>query len=193
MPSQSLIRWHGQRSRELDQIAGAHAAVGGVGPGRRCATQQLNHAYLVLLASQFQGFCRDLHSEAVDHLVAPLPQLDVRTDMLRVRLTDGRQLDVRNAQPSSIGSDFGRLEMQLWPLAIARDSQNVGRRVALEELNVWRNAIAHQSFDPARLGGRTSARLADVRRLRRACDGLARGFDLVVGDHLAAILGVAPW
>ena len=53
----------------LDEIAGADAAVGGAARGRRYATQQINRAYAVLLASEFQGFCRDLHSECVDHVL----------------------------------------------------------------------------------------------------------------------------
>ena len=193
MPSRSLLRWQGARSRELDQIAAAHAAVGGRGPGRRYATHQINHAYLVLLASQFQGFCRDLHSQVVDHVVTSLPAGDARTDMLRTRLTEGRQLDARNATPGSIGADFGRFRMDFWQLLRNRHPLNSRRRAALENLNTWRNAIAHQDFDPSPLGGRTSARLSDVRRFRGACDSLAREFDAVVGDHLAAILGPPPW
>src|SRR5262249_19369869 len=41
--------------------------------GRRYATQQVNRAYAVLLASEFQGFCRDLYSECMDHVVATAP------------------------------------------------------------------------------------------------------------------------
>jgi hypothetical protein len=193
MPSRSLAKWQASSSLELDQIAAAPAAVGGTGRGRRYATQQLNHAYIVLLASQFQGFCRDLHSEAVDHLVGPLQPTDLRTHMLRIRLTEGRQLDAKNAQPSSIGADFGRLQMDFWPLVLARDRRNADRRAALEELNRWRNAIAHHDFDPAELGGRTAARLVDVRRFRAACDALAVEFDLTIRDHLAAILRTPPW
>jgi hypothetical protein len=48
----------------------AHVAVGGAAAGRRWATQELNHAILLRLASEFQGFCRDLHDEAVLALVA---------------------------------------------------------------------------------------------------------------------------
>jgi hypothetical protein len=62
MPSRSFELWNTDRRQALDQIAAAHAAVGGVGPGRRYATQQINQAYATLLSSQFQGFCRDLHS-----------------------------------------------------------------------------------------------------------------------------------
>ena len=108
MPSTSYRRWRTMRARALDAIEQAHAAIGGKGPGRRYATEQINHAYAVLLASQFQGFCRDLHSEALDHVLAvlaPPPQLRI---FLRNELTRGRQLDQRNAQPSSLGADFGR-------------------------------------------------------------------------------------
>ena len=193
MPSRSLLRWQGERSDQLDQIAAAHAAVGGRGRGRRFATQQINHAYLVLLASQFQGFCRDLHSEVVDQLVASLPAGDVRTRMLRVRLTEGRQLDTKNAQSGSIGADFGRFEMAFWTLVKRHHPRNIDRQAALERLNTWRNAVAHQSFDPQKLGGRAASRLNDVRGFRAACDALAEEFDAVLGNHLAAILGAPPW
>src|SRR5688572_17317701 len=73
MPSRSLLRWQGERAEALVEIEGAHASVGGSGPGRRYATQQLNHAYAMLLSSQFQGFCRDLHSECVEFILAAIP------------------------------------------------------------------------------------------------------------------------
>lgn len=66
MPSESLIAWQGSRAAELDELEAALRAVGGIGRGRRHATQQLNQAYAVLLSSQFQGFCRDLHTEVSD-------------------------------------------------------------------------------------------------------------------------------
>ncbi len=40
------------------------AELGGWALDHRYATRQLNHAYTVVLAAQFQGFCRDLHSES---------------------------------------------------------------------------------------------------------------------------------
>jgi hypothetical protein len=193
MPSRSLFRWRGARARELDQLAAAHASVGGSGPGRRHATQQINHAYLVLLASQFQGYCRDLHSECVDLLVASLPAGDPRTDMFQIGLLQGRQLDARNAQPASIGSDFGRFRMDFWAVVNDRSPRNAERQAALESLNTWRNAIVHQDFDPRRHGGRVSARLQDVRQFRAACDALAAEFDAVMADRLTAILGRPAW
>ena len=56
MPSNSLRNWHSIRAIALDEIESAHRMVGGSGPGRRYATQQINQAYAMLLSSQFQGF-----------------------------------------------------------------------------------------------------------------------------------------
>jgi len=83
MPSRSFNLWLSERRQALDQIAAAHVAVGGAGPGRRYATEQINQAYAMLLSSQFQGFCRDLHSEAVDHICGPVAAGNIRMLLLR--------------------------------------------------------------------------------------------------------------
>ena len=64
MPSLSLNYWNTNRVPELDAIENAHSRVGGVLRGRRYTTAQINHAYTMLISSQFQGYCRDLHSES---------------------------------------------------------------------------------------------------------------------------------
>ncbi len=92
MASASLSRWNETRGRELDQIEAAHAAVGGTGRGRRYATQQVNQAYVILLTSQFQGFCRDLHAEAVDYIVDSIASQTLRT-AARTAFTWNRALD----------------------------------------------------------------------------------------------------
>src|SRR5437016_7172322 len=91
MPSKSLIRWNGERCTALDEIETAHAMVGGTERGRRYATQQINYSYTTLLSSHFQGFCRDLHSECADHILAIVPaQLRV---FLGAHLIWNRSLD----------------------------------------------------------------------------------------------------
>lgn len=192
MSSRSLLTWRGSSARALDEIEAAHRAVGGTGPGRRYATQQINHAYAVLLSSQFQRFCRDLHSEAVDALAATISLPDV-LEIFRLQLTTGRKLDSGNPNPGNIGSDFGRLGMDFWPDVLASSPRNPARRTSLEMLNRWRNAIAHQDFDAASLAGRTELHLADVRRWRATCNALTQQFDAAVARHLAIILGTAPW
>jgi hypothetical protein len=193
MPSNSLGLWQTVRRAELDQIADAHAAVGGTGPGRRYATQQINQAYAMLLSSQFQGFCRDLHSEAVDCICRDPGGADMRLLMLQKRLTTGRKLDEGNPNPGNLGSDFGFFNFDFWQDLYAQDARNADRNKQLDCLNKWRNAIAHQNFDPQKLGGQTKVRLADVRRWRRVCEELAVEFDAIVGTHLGIILGASPW
>jgi RiboL-PSP-HEPN len=192
MPSKSLAGWRGQRADALDEIARAHAAVGGTARGRRFATQQINRAYAVLLASHFQGFCRDLHSECVDHIITQLAPATSMAAMLRLELTRGRKLDSGNAQPGSIGDDFGRLGIQFWDELYKSDLTHKFRNVTLEKLNRWRNAIVHQSLNPLRLGGTTTLHLTEVRAWRNTCNRLATAFDEVLRTHLQGLTGTSP-
>jgi hypothetical protein len=193
MPSKSLAEWQDHRADALDEIAQAHAAVGGTSRGRRFATQQINRAYAVLLASHFQGFCRDLHSECVDHIITELAPGASMVAILRLELTRGRKLDSGNAQPGSLGDDFGRLGIQLWEELYKTDVTHKFRNVTLERLNRWRNAIVHQSLDPLRLGGTTTLRLTQVRAWRNTCNRLAAAFDEVMHTYLQGLTGTSPW
>lgn len=192
MPSASLGLWTTVRAATFDEIEAAHASVGGVGRGRRYATQQINQAYVVLVSSHFQGFCRDLHSECADALVrAVFPAVlrpAVRAEFLR-----DRKLKQGNANPGNIGADFGRLGVAFWPAVLALDKRNRERQNKLGRMNDWRNAIAHQDFDPARLGHSTTLRLAEVRDGRAACDRLADSFDEAMHAYLLPVTGAAPW
>ena len=193
MPSQSLLRWQTERMAALDQIEAAHAAVGGGGSGRRYATQQINQAYAMMVSSQFQGFCRDLHSEAADLVSAQGAVHDPRRVILRVRLTEGRQLDSRNPNPGSIGSDFNRFGIKFWDAVIVRHPRNSILQKRLEALNVWRNAIVHQDFTAPELGGRSTLQILEVRQWRSACGSLASEFDRVMADYLATMFGIQHW
>lgn len=191
MASRSLQRWETERARVLDQVEAAHRSLGGYARGRRYTTQQLNRAYTLLLSSQFQGFCRDLHSEAVDHIASSASGSAMQS-LLRAALTQGRKLDKGNPNPGNLGADFGRLDLAFWDAVRRADLRNVTRRQRLEDLNEWRNAIAHDDFD-AQVLGRSTLRLDDVRTWRGACKGLARSFDRVLSQHIRAFAGRSPW
>ncbi|HEY7424049.1 MAG TPA: hypothetical protein VH682_07420 [Gemmataceae bacterium] len=193
MPSTSYHHWQSVRATELDEITQAHTAVGGSARGRRYTTQQINRAYAMLLASHFQGFCRDLHTECVNHImgvIAPPPAL---RDLAEVEFTRGRQLDRSNAQPSSLGADFGRLGINLWDRLQTYDAASEDWKRDLDLLNEWRNAIAHQEFTSPKLGGIMKLRLAWVRQWRASCGHLARAMDEVMRRHLQFLTSVSPW
>lgn len=190
MSSAALQSWETLRAAELDEIERAHRAVGGTGRGRRYATLQVNHAYTVLLSSQFQGFCRDLHDECVAFLVANVAPAAFRP-ALQADLVLHRQLDRFNPTPGSLGADFSRLGLPFWDRVRGHDSRTPRRMEMLTELNEWRNAIAHHDFTS--VGGSTILQLATVRAWRSACVGLARSFDAVLKSHSHDVVGLDSW
>jgi hypothetical protein len=155
--------------------------------------QQLNQAYAVLLAAHFQGFCRDLHSEAVDHILAVMGPPAPLRNYLRLEMTRGRQVDRGNAQPSSSGADFGRFGVKFWEDLKSYDLSPDLWRSDLDELNEWRNAIVHQDFTSPRLSGLIELRRGHVRRWRSTCRHLARSMDELIRQHLAVLTGALPW
>lgn len=192
MPSRSLTTWYAGARRALDEIEAAHRAVGRTGPGSRYAAQQINQAYVLLLSSRFQRFCRDLHSECAEHLVPGLAPPEVQV-IFRRQLLLGRKLDTGNPNPGNIGSDFDRFELGFWPAVVAYDPQNRTRQRLLATMNLWRNAVAHQDLSRPDLHGRDQLTLAEVRRWRGACEQLAVDFERVMYDYLVHVTGVAPW
>ncbi len=191
MSSKALIWWRGEAQKAMNNMLGVHKVVGGNGPGRRYATAQVNNAYAVLVSSQFQKYCRDLHSQAADHIAKQTPS-NIQAVIL-ARFTEGRKLDSGNPNPGNLGSDFGRFGLRLWEELGGRNSWNERRKKALERLMLWRNAIGHHDFSSGKCGNRTSVLLKEVRDWRRTCNHLATELDTVVGSHLELLTGVKPW
>ena len=192
MPSRSLENWRTKRTNELDEIETALTAIRGSGRGRMYTTQQVNHAYVVLLSSQFQGFCRDLHSECVDHLLQIIQPASLQT-VLSAEFLFHRMLDRGNPTPRNLGNDFDRLGLEFWREVNRISRRNKNRREHLDELNNWRNAVAHHDFDPAKLGGRKTLTLKMIRSFRSVCTALATDFDRVMASHLKTVTGSNPW
>ena len=192
MPSHALRRWTGTSAEELDEMVRAHEAVGGKERGRRYATKQLNHAYVLLLAAAFQRFCRDLHTESVNFLLGSLkPKPGIETVLLAIA-SHGRQLDSRNATAQAIAADFNPLGLRVLDDLKSRRASNAKRLASLEQMNTWRNAVAHQDFSrkqliPAKL------HLKTVGIWRRQCGILAVDLDGVMKQHLDDLVGSPPW
>jgi len=190
MPSRSRQHWAIVRSRNPDEILAAHRSIGGTDRGRRFATQQVNYAFAVLLSSEFQGFCRDLHSESVEYLIQNINPLALQSSC-RKNFSRGRKLDHGNPSPSNLGIDFGSLDLDFWPEVIALSPRNTARKDRLEELNQWRNAIAHQDFSKFPAGSKLH--LSRVEAWRKACNQLTRAFDNVLQVHIGNVTGTQPW
>ena len=150
MPSLALKTWRTDRAASLDEIDKFHRSVGGSGSPSRLPMEQLNQSFALLLSSEFQGFCRDLHTECAGAVARILPNIELQ-DLLRGNLVLGRRLDTGNPNPGNIGADFNRFNFAFWPLVDAAHPRNSGRKVLLEQMNRWRNAIAHNAYEPGML------------------------------------------
>jgi hypothetical protein len=193
MPSQALLKWRSERKLALDQIEGMHQKIGGTGRGRRVAMEQLNRAYTVLLSSEFQGFCRDLHSEATQQIIGQLGGPIAVLVIVSAQFDHARKLDHYNPNPGNVGADFSRFGLKFIDEVKKRDARNEKRLKMLDdELNKWRNAIAHNDHKGRGLG-RAFPILRKIQRWRSACNQLSSDFDEIMRLHLEALLGASPW
>jgi hypothetical protein len=197
MSSASLTTWTAVRANRIKRLRTAHEAFGGTGPGRRRVTDELNHALILRLASEFQGFARDLHDESGSFVARSLaPGNQELRDSLRIPFTQYRKMNQGNADPGTLGNDFGLLGMVLWADLQARyPTRARAWNQKLAALNMARNGIVHD--DRAKIA-RVQAdgwplTLQSVDRWKSSLDSLAHGMDRVVGGHLKLMYGTTPW
>lgn len=175
MVSASLQTWHAHRMPRVDRLRTAHKVFGS-GPGRRWETEELNHALILRLASEFQGFARDLHDEAINAVVvAVAPGAPEMQAVLRIPYAADRG----NADPGALGKDFGLFGMQLWADLESRYPARCATwNRTLEILNTARNGIAHDDRSKlarARASGWPMT-LQSVSRWRSALNGLPKAW-----------------
>jgi hypothetical protein len=197
MASTALNVWQTTRLPRLAELERAHATVGGQGPGRRWRTETLNHALVTRLAGEFQGYCRELHDLVSDRFAAwTAPKNAALEGVIKVSLLESRQLDSKNAQPGSLGSDFSRFGLQFWPRLTTHDRLTQARQAHLERVNRARNAIAHSNQGELQLLAQEGfpMTLQTYRRWKSAIDHLTRSMDIVTSDYLATLfVQPRPW
>jgi hypothetical protein len=197
MPSAALLTWTSTRADRIERLRAVHQAFGGSGRGRRWVTDELNHALILRLAGEFQGFSRELHDEAglfVARSIAPGNQQ--LQNSLRIPYTANRKLNQGNADPGTLGADFGLFGLQLWSALYARyPTRGPEWNKKLKALNTARNGIVHD--DAAQIAKVQaegwSLTLQSVTRWKSALDGLTQGMDRIVHGHLRLMYGVPPW
>ncbi len=185
MPSVSLTNWQTARMLGIREIDAQCAATFGlVPPNLRLAEENLR-GYIVLLSAHFQGFCRDLYTEAAQVVVSKVrPTLQV---LIQAQFTAHCALDHGNPNLHNLKKDFGRFRFTL-DLAGA-DPANPLRLQRLSELNDWRNIVAHHGIIPPT----GLPAIADVRNWWSSCDGLAASLDRIMYNQLRRLLRREPW
>jgi hypothetical protein len=187
--SAALDEWRAGSGEVFDEIELMHRTVEGI------VRRQLTYAYVMLISAHFQRYCRDLHAETAQALVAHLmdPALG---RILQSLLAQNRRLDKGNPTPANLGSDFARFGFRFWDAVEAGDRRNKGRKAELERLCEWRNAIVHGDIAKKRAEGRLIPRtlnLATCREWRQALESLAISADRVVSTHCKNLGCAEPW
>jgi hypothetical protein len=197
MASRALTTWQNDRTAWLDRLEAAHTLLDRAGPGARKLTEELNHALVLRLATEFQGFARDLHDEATSALVASLASSDPpRQKRLRVPYEHARRMDRGNADPEALRRDFELFDLHLWyELRRLHPTRSRQWRDRLALLHEARNGLAHA--DGPKLARVLAAgwpiTIRSARRWRSSLDGLAAAMDRVVADHLHREFGARSW
>lgn len=193
--SSSLALWQGQAQDAFAEVERAHGKVEGEGRGRRFLTQQVNHAYVTLLAAQFQMYCRALHTEVTQVLVAGVSD-PALARVLEGRLIEGRNLDRGNANVPNLGADFGRFGFRFWDAVIVHRKPNARRKEKLDALIEWRNAIAHGDIARKQQEETLAPRevhLASCRDWKSALNQLVLSIDQVLAIQCENLGRPRPW
>jgi hypothetical protein len=187
MPSVSLQHWQNDRTPRLTQIdAQCAASLAAIPPNAYLIEENLR-GYVVSLSAHFQGFCRDLYTEAAQLIAFRVPQR-LRT-LIQAQFVAHRALDRGNPNIDNIAMDFDRLDFDL-RAKLNMDPANAPRRQHLAALNQWRNVAAHQGTTLPTGGPLT---LPTLQEWRKSCSGLANSLDAIVYNELWMILRRKPW
>jgi hypothetical protein len=197
MPSPALGLWKSDRAVCIDRLLAAHKHVRVTNSGRRWVTDELNHSLILRLASEFQGFARELHNDTSEAVVAALAPGDASLQATLLQpYQAGRRLDRGNADPDTLRQDFGLFGVNVWSALGQRYPSRAPRwHRQLRLLTTARNGLAHAN--EARIQQVVAEgwllTLPFIHRWRIGLDGLASGMDDVIGHHVHRTLGVQPW
>jgi hypothetical protein len=193
MTSQALKTWLSSQRAALDRLDELRTELAGQSSESRRIVQQIDDAYILLLAAHFQRFFRSLHNEAAGVMAKQVSGHEP-AKLVGEWLIASRGLDRGNAHPTVLDQDFKRFGMKLWSQLIEYSPANGRRRARHETLNKWRNSIAHQSFDRSlSVAHRERRTIQTIRDWRHDCDVIATQMDVVVRRQLSSLIGSAPW
>lgn len=184
MPSASLLQWKNDRLLRLQQVDNQCAAsLAGLPPNALLVDENLR-AYVLALSAHFQGFCRDLCTEAAI-VIASKARQSLRY-LIQEQFTAHRKLDRGNPTYENLKEDYKRFG---FTLDFTVNPANGPRLADLASMNKWRNVAAHQDgilpTIPLNLGS--------LRNWQLSCNGLAVSLDDIVYNHLRKFLRRTPW
>ncbi len=185
MPSAAHQLWTTDRLVRVRQIAAQCVATTALVPANPTLADENLRGWVMLLSAHFQGFCRDLYTEASQQVVAVLPT--AYQVVVQNQFSAGRKLDRGNPTLDNLEEDFDRLGVSL-RTALKADAGGESLKRDLAALNDWRNKAAHRNTMtlPALGPGLVAGWV-------QTCDELAGKLNALVYTELAGLLGQPPW
>lgn len=196
MNSPALAAWRSSRLGRLDRLLAVHPDSTGSGTDPAVA-EEWTHALILRLASEFQGFCRDLHTDASKAVARALAASDEEIRLLiLVGLTTDRSLNRSSADPQTLAKDFARFRITLWVALEERHPRSVPLwHEGLRYLHLARNGVVHD--DLGKLASVQAEgwelKLGTVVRWRNLLDEIVTAMDDVVSTAIADLFGNIRW
>lgn len=185
-PSQALQQWNTIRQGRLTKMeARCVWAAGLVPPDPEMIDEHLR-AYVTLLSAHFQGFCRDLYTEAALKVVSRIKQRGLHP-IVQAQFATGLKLEKVNPTLDALAEDFGRFGIVNLRAAVGTGLPADAHKGRLRAMNECRNKCAHgEPVIPELL-------LPNIQDWRNSCDWLAARLNVVVYNRLWASFRAAPW
>lgn len=192
--SSALIEWRGPRSQRIAALDGVRAGL----PVASMQQERIDHSLTLLVAAEFQGYCRGLYDRTLDGVIG---SLGIPYQSVEVNLRRGlrpNSLLGGNADSSRIAADFAQLgALSLWTLVANEDPNSTVYRQNLGVFLKVRNAVAHGNYGEILALLPTATTLYDyvMRRILPDLDQLAGALDATMAIFLASLLNLPnrPW
>ncbi|WP_371593064.1 hypothetical protein [Streptomyces virginiae] len=194
--SVALNDWNTKRAQRIALSWGVHATL--AAPPR--AIWHADQALAMVaqrISTEFQGFARALHDEAIDVFVSHVGGANMPLEsVLRERMTTERALSKGNPTKKALGGDFGRLGFTFWAAMQKADGRANAWGQELDKLIEMRNGVAHD--DEAKLNRLHSEGYplasGTLQKWEKDLGDIAATMDDVVASSLSALLKIQrPW
>lgn len=186
MPSIAVQQWQNDRVARLNEVEAHCTLVAALIPPKPAFLDETLRGFVLHLSAHFQGFCRDLYTEASQVCIALMPPGLHATAQLQ--FLGHLAMETGNPSHVNLKRDFGR-----FGFALSLHATNAAEVTALGHLNAWRNKAAHQGTRPLPSGVPGAISLATVQGWKSSCDRLASALDGIMQIELQRITGSPPW
>lgn len=185
-PSQAMTNWTTQRRTGLDKLDGQCVWAMGLRPedGRMVGLHL--RAYVSELSADFQGYCRDLYTEAAQCVVDRVRSVGLRS-IVQAQFLSDIKLDRSNPTLDTLSDDFRRFGILDVRAAIGSGSPADAQKGLLKEMNRCRNQCVHGE---PKIAGLT---FSNIRAWRGACDWIVTRLNAIVYTQLRRAFRASPW